>query len=88
MDLNQRRPDVPFLVVESRGTSEALARLPVDLSVLRNLNRIAATPDSRDFYRVSRAVVVPRSGASRWDEYRGKPWPTASPYGGMIEIER
>ena len=49
--------------MEGRGTSDALARLPVDLSGLTNLNRMANTPDPRDFYRVSRAVWCPRSGA-------------------------
>jgi glycosyltransferase involved in cell wall biosynthesis len=68
MELNQRRPDIPFLVVEGRGTSEALARLPVDLSGLSNLNRMATTPDPRDFYRVSRAVLVP----SLWRESLGR----------------
>ena len=30
--LNERRPDIALLVVEGRGTSDALARLPLDLS--------------------------------------------------------
>ena len=46
-------------MVEGRGTSDALARLPLDLSGLTNLHRIANTPDLRDFYRVSQAVLVP-----------------------------
>jgi len=45
--------------VEGRGTSDWLARVPLDLSSLTNLNRMANTPDPRDFYRVSRAVLVP-----------------------------
>ena len=49
MELNQRRPDILLVVVESRGTSEALAQLPVDLSELTNLNRMASTPDPLDF---------------------------------------
>jgi glycosyltransferase involved in cell wall biosynthesis len=68
MELNDRRPDIPFLVVESRGTSDSLAKLPVDLSGLTNLNRMATTPDPRDFYRVSRAVLVP----SLWRESLGR----------------
>ena len=68
MELNQRRPDIPLLVVEGRGTSEALAKLPVDLSGLTNLHRMATTPDPRDFYRVSRAVLVP----SLWRESLGR----------------
>jgi hypothetical protein len=62
--LNERRPDIPLLVVEGRGTSDALARLALDLSGLTNLHRMANTPDQRDFHRVSRAVSTccsPRS---------------------------
>ncbi len=66
--LDERRPEIPFLVVEGRGTSGALARLPIDLSGLANLNRMANTPDPRDFYRVSRAALVP----SLWRESRGR----------------
>ena len=68
IELNRRRPDIPLLVVEGRGTSDALARLPVDLSGLTNLHRMANTPDPRDFYRVSRAVLVP----SLWRESLGR----------------
>ena len=66
--LNERRPDIPLLVVEGRGASDALARLPIDLSGLTNLSRLANTPDPRDFYRVSRAVLVP----SLWRESLGR----------------
>ena len=45
-----------------------LAGLPVDLSGLTNLHRMANTPDPRDFYRVSRAVLVP----SLWRESLGR----------------
>jgi glycosyltransferase involved in cell wall biosynthesis len=68
LELGRRRPDIPLLVVEGRGTSDALARLPVDLSGLTNLHRMAATPDPREFYRVSRAVLVP----SLWRESLGR----------------
>jgi glycosyltransferase involved in cell wall biosynthesis len=68
IELNRRRPEIPFLVVEGRGTSDALRRLPVDLSGLTNLHRMANTPDPRDFYRVSRAVLVP----SLWRESLGR----------------
>jgi glycosyltransferase involved in cell wall biosynthesis len=68
LELGRRRPDIPLLVVEGRGTSENLARLPVDLSGLTNLHRMANTPDPRDFYRVSRAVLMP----SLWRESLGR----------------
>ena len=44
------------------------ARRPVDLPGLTNLHRMANTPDPRDFYRVSRAVLVP----SLWRESLGR----------------
>ncbi len=68
LELNRRRPDIPLLVVEGRGTSDTLAHLPVDLSGLTNLNRMANTPDPRDFYRVSRVVLMP----SLWRESLGR----------------
>ena len=68
IELYCKPPDIPLLVVEGRRTSEALARLPVDLSGLTNLHRMANTPDPRDFYRVSRAVLVP----SLWGESPGQ----------------
>jgi glycosyltransferase involved in cell wall biosynthesis len=68
LELGQRRPDIPLLLVEGRGTSDALARLELDLSGLTNLNRMANTPDPRDFYRVSRLVLMP----SLWRESLGR----------------
>ena len=57
--LRDRRPDIPLLVVEGRQGAEALAGVGLDLSGLTNLYRMASTPDPRDFYGVSRAVLVP-----------------------------
>ncbi len=68
LELNERRPQIPLLIVEGRGTSEVLAKLPVDLSGLAKLNRMANTPAPRDFYRVSRAVPMP----SLWRESLGR----------------
>ncbi len=68
LDLGRRRPDIPLLVVEGRGTADGLDGLPVDLSGLTNLHRMANTPDPRDFYRVSRAVLMP----SLWRESLGR----------------
>jgi glycosyltransferase involved in cell wall biosynthesis len=42
--------------------------LPVDLSGLTSLHRMANTPDPRDFYRVSRVVLMP----SLWRESLGR----------------
>jgi glycosyltransferase involved in cell wall biosynthesis len=67
-ELFRRRPDIPLLVVEGRGTSDWLARVPLDLSELTNLNRMANTPDPREFYRLTRVLLVP----SLWRESFGR----------------
>jgi glycosyltransferase involved in cell wall biosynthesis len=67
-ELGHRRPDIPLLVVEGRGKADGLAELPIDLSALTNLHRMANTPDPRDFYRVSRVVLMP----SLWRESLGR----------------
>ncbi len=58
-ELNRRRPEIPFLIVESRAGADDLGKLPLELSELGNLHRMANTPDPRDFYRVSRIMLVP-----------------------------
>jgi glycosyltransferase involved in cell wall biosynthesis len=68
LELGSRRPEIPILVVEGRATSDALATMPLDLSGLTNLHRMANTPDPRDFYRSSRAVLMP----SLWRESLGR----------------
>jgi glycosyltransferase involved in cell wall biosynthesis len=68
LELGRRRPDISLLVVEGRGKADGLAGLPVDLSSLTNLNRMANTPDPRDFYRVSRVILMP----SLWRESLGR----------------
>ncbi len=68
LELGRRRPDIPLLIVEGRGTADGLAGLPVDLSALTNLHRMANTSDPRDFYRVSRVVLMP----SLWRESLGR----------------
>jgi hypothetical protein len=57
--LGRRRPEIPFLIVESRAAAGGLGGLGLDLSGLENLHRMANTPDPRAFYRVSRIVLVP-----------------------------
>lgn len=58
-ELDRRRPDIPILIVEGRKTADSLAGAGLDISALRNLNLMANTPDPRDFYKVSRAVLMP-----------------------------
>src|SRR5262245_21773288 len=65
--LQRRRPDIPILVVESRGSADWLAQVPVDLSWCQNLHAMEMTPDPRDFYRVTRVLLVP----SLWKESFG-----------------
>jgi glycosyltransferase involved in cell wall biosynthesis len=67
-ELDRRRPEIPLLVVEGRGTADGLTHAGLDLSGLQNLSRMANTPDPRDFYRVSRALLVP----SLWRESFGR----------------
>lgn len=67
-ELDRRRPDIPLLVVEGRGQALRLADSRLDLSGLTNLHRMENTPDPREFYRVSRAVLVP----SLWEETFGR----------------
>jgi glycosyltransferase involved in cell wall biosynthesis len=67
-ELFRCRPEIPLLVVEGRGTSDWLGRVPLDLSALTNLNRMALTPEPRDFYRLTRVLLVP----SLWRESFGR----------------
>src|SRR5262249_38998593 len=68
LELGRRRRDVPLLVVEGRAKAEGLGRAGPDLSGLTNLSVMANTPDPRDFYRVSRLVLMP----SLWQESFGR----------------
>src|SRR5262249_19872291 len=68
LELGRRRPEVPLLVVDGRRAADGLAGAGLDLSGLSNLHRMANTPDPRDFYRVSRAVLMP----SLWRETFGR----------------
>jgi glycosyltransferase involved in cell wall biosynthesis len=58
-ELARRRPDIPLLVVEGRGKAGWLESTALDLGTLGNLFVMANTPDPRDFYRVSRLVLMP-----------------------------
>jgi glycosyltransferase involved in cell wall biosynthesis len=63
-ELHRRRPDIPLLVVEGRGRVDWLACCDLDMSGLTNLHKMASTPDPKQFYRVSRMVLMP----SLWQE--------------------
>lgn len=57
--LGRRRPDIPILVVESRGSEAGLVDCGLDLREHGNVFLMSQTPDPRDFWRVTRACLVP-----------------------------
>jgi glycosyltransferase involved in cell wall biosynthesis len=65
--LQRRRPEIPIVVVEARGNAEWLERVPIDLSWCQNLHAMENTHDPRDFYRVTKLLLVP----SLWNESFG-----------------
>jgi glycosyltransferase involved in cell wall biosynthesis len=66
--LARRRPDIPLLVVEGRGKADWLQRTGVDIRRLGNVSVMANTNDPREFYRVSKIVLMP----SLWRESFGR----------------
>jgi glycosyltransferase involved in cell wall biosynthesis len=58
-ELGRHRPDIPILVVESRGTSADLAACGLDLTRLNNLHLMSRTHDPRTFWGVTRVAIVP-----------------------------
>ncbi len=58
-DLGKRRPDIPLLVVESRGTERTLVDCGVDLRVGGNVSMMAHTSDPRRFWGVTRLCLIP-----------------------------
>lgn len=57
--LGRRRPDIPLLVVESRGTAADLAARGLDLEAHGNVHVMSRTPDPRPFWGVTRVALVP-----------------------------
>ncbi len=70
-ELARLRPDIPFLVVEGRAGALGLEKTGHDLTGVANLHAMNNTPDPRDFYRVSRLVLMP----SLWWESFPRTWP-------------
>ena len=58
-ELWRLRPDIPLLVVEGRGKANWLHATGHNLGGLCNLFVMENTPDPRDFYKVSRVVLMP-----------------------------
>jgi glycosyltransferase involved in cell wall biosynthesis len=68
-ELNRQRPDIPMLVVEGRAKAETwLQKTGLDFRGQSNLYVMANTPDPRDFYGVSKLVLMP----SLWPETFGR----------------
>jgi glycosyltransferase involved in cell wall biosynthesis len=67
-ELNRQRPEIPLLVVESRGGVNWFSPTGLDLRGLDNLHKMSSTPDPRQFYQVSRLVLMP----SLWWESFGR----------------
>jgi glycosyltransferase involved in cell wall biosynthesis len=63
----RRRPDIPMLVVEGRGRASWLEQVPIDLSWATNLYAMENTHAARDFYAVTKILLVP----SLWNESFG-----------------
>lgn len=58
-DLGIRRPDIPILIVEAGGTEATVAACGLDLKRHGNVFFMEHTPDPRQFYGVSRAILMP-----------------------------
>lgn len=58
-ELGRRRPDIPLLVVEGRGSERTLADCGIDLRVHGNVSLMAHTHDPRKFWGVTRICLMP-----------------------------
>jgi len=58
-ELGRRRPDIPILVVESRGTEATVAACGLELRDHGTVHFMAHTADPRDFWGVTRACLLP-----------------------------
>lgn len=58
-ELARRRPDIPLLVVEARGTERTLVDCGLDLRPHGNVHLMSHTPDPRHFWTVTRICLLP-----------------------------
>ncbi len=58
-ELGRRRPDIPILVVESRGTEATVAACGLELREHGNVFFMAHTSDPREFWGVTRVCLLP-----------------------------
>ena len=61
-ELGRRRPDIPFLVVEGRGTEATVAACGLDLRRHGNVHFHPPTPDPRDYWARTRLALAPALG--------------------------
>jgi len=66
-ELGRRRPDIPLLVVEGRGSERMLVDCGLDLRVHGNVNLLGHVPDIRDFWGLTKISLMP----SVWWEAQG-----------------
>ena len=64
-ELGRRRPDIPILVVEGRGTEGDLAACGLDLNEHGNLSVMPPARDPRDYWAVTRVCLLPALG---WED--------------------
>ena len=58
-ELGRRRPDIPILIVEGRGSERTLADCGLDLRRHGNVFLMGHTPDPRQFWGVTRVCLLP-----------------------------
>jgi glycosyltransferase involved in cell wall biosynthesis len=58
-ELGRRRPDIPFLVVEGRGTEATVASCGLDLRAHGNTFFMSHTPDPKTFWELTRICLLP-----------------------------
>ncbi len=58
-ELGRRRPDIPFLVVESRGTKETHAASGLDPDAHGNIRFMSNTLDPRQFWSLTKIALMP-----------------------------
>ncbi len=66
-ELGRRRPDIPILVVESRGTEATVAACGLELREHGNVFFMGHTHDPREFWGVTKVCLMP----SAWWESQG-----------------
>jgi hypothetical protein len=77
-ELGRRRPDIPILVVESRGTEADLIACGVDLRRHGTVHLMSLTPDPRDFWGVTRICLMPSVFRETQGLVAVRRWSTAS----------